>query len=38
MLTDTVHLLTKHLVKGNKVRIVGLWNFPGKEARSADGP
>ena len=38
MLADTVDRLAKHLVKGNKVRIVGLGIFQVKEARSANGP
>src|SRR5271170_7537819 len=38
MLADTVVRLARHLVKGNKVRIVGLGIFQGEEARSEDGP
>ena len=40
MLTDTVDLLSKHLVKGDKVRIVGLGIFQVKrrEARMGRNP
>jgi DNA-binding protein HU-beta len=40
MLNDTVDLLSKHLVKGNKVRIVGLGIFQVKrrEARMGRNP
>jgi len=40
MLNDTVGLLSKHLVKGNKVRIVGLGIFQVKrrEARMGRNP
>jgi len=40
MLTDTVNRLAKHLVKGNKVRIVGLGIFQVKrrEARMGRNP
>ena len=40
MLTDTVDLLSKHLVKGSKVRIVGLGIFQVKrrEARMGRNP
>ena len=40
MLTDTVDRLAKHLVKGNKVRIVGLGIFQVKrrEARMGRNP
>src|ERR1700674_1127486 len=40
MLNDTVDLLSKHLVKGNKVRIVGLGIFQvrRREARMGRNP
>jgi nucleoid DNA-binding protein len=38
MLADTVDRLAKHLVKGNKVRIVGFGIFQVIETRSADSP
>jgi DNA-binding protein HU-beta len=40
MLSDTVDVLSKHLVKGNKVRIVGLGIFQVKrrEARMGRNP
>ena len=38
MLTDTVDRLARHLVKGNKVRIVGLGIFQVKRREAQDGP
>jgi DNA-binding protein HU-beta len=40
MLTDTVDVLSRHLVKGNKVRVVGLGIFQVKrrEARMGRNP